>query len=254
MTVQRLAEAAGISVRTLHVYDEMGLLHPAERSESGYRLYGEAELLRLQQILFYRELGLPLKEIQAILDADDYDVLSALRGHALVLEQQRDRLAVLLKTLEKTIQILETKEESIMKDPAELYQGFSPEAARILRSESIIKYGVEAVEQSEKSLLSMSKPDYSTLLEQQNDIRNRLYAARTLAADSAEVQQLIGEHYRNVRQFWGTSDLYDKQAEQYAGLGQLYVDDPRFMSFDGEEHPDFALFMRDAMAIYAKSL
>src|SRR5512135_1184705 len=124
-TVRKLAELAGITVRTLHHYDELGLLRPSARTAAGYRLYGETDLLRLQQILFFRELAFPLADIQAILDDPDFDQVQALRDHREMLQQEADRLARLLNTIEKTISRL-TEDNMTMTDE-ELYEGFTPE-------------------------------------------------------------------------------------------------------------------------------
>src|SRR5512142_78697 len=115
-TVQQLARLAGVSVRTLHYYDQIGLLKPSARTAAGYRLYGEADLLRLQQILFFRELDFPLTEIQAILDQPDFDQVKALRDHRLLLQQEADRLGRLLNTIEKTISRLTENNMTPMTD------------------------------------------------------------------------------------------------------------------------------------------
>ncbi|WP_343702573.1 MerR family transcriptional regulator [Chitinophaga sp.] len=92
-SVKKLARLAGVSVRTLHLYDKMGLLEPSVRTQARYRLYGEKELLRLQQILFYRELDFPLKEIRDILDDPTFDLAQALEGHKKALQARQERIA-----------------------------------------------------------------------------------------------------------------------------------------------------------------
>ncbi|MBS1271813.1 MAG: HTH-type transcriptional activator mta [Candidatus Marinimicrobia bacterium] len=119
-TVKELAKLAGISVRTLHHYDEINLLKPAERTHKRYRLYGEDELLRLQQILFYRELDFPLEEIKAILDAPDFDTVEALKEHKSALISRKKRLEKLLTTIDKTIAKMEKGSKMIYE---ELYDG-----------------------------------------------------------------------------------------------------------------------------------
>src|ERR1700733_7611231 len=102
-TVNRLAKLSGVSVRALHFYDEIGLLKPAYYGENNYRYYEEAQLLMLQQILFYRELGFPLNEIQRIVSGSDFDKIEALNSHKQVLKNSLDRTHTLLKTIDKTI-------------------------------------------------------------------------------------------------------------------------------------------------------
>ncbi len=109
-SVKKLAKLAGVSVRTLHHYDQLGLLKPSLRTEARYRLYGEKELLRLQQILLYKELDFSLQEIGDILDKADFDLLEALQSHKTALQSRRDRLGVLLTTIDKTIQKLKGEE------------------------------------------------------------------------------------------------------------------------------------------------
>src|SRR5512143_1812449 len=123
-TVKQLSKLAGVTPRMLHHYDAIGLLKPSRVGENGYRYYGEQSLLRLQQILFYRELGLPLEEIRTIVGRHDFDVLGALHGHKEALQGQVKRLNRLIQTVEHTIQYL--RGERIMSEKG-LFEGFSEE-------------------------------------------------------------------------------------------------------------------------------
>jgi len=127
-SVKQLSKLAGVSVRTLHHYDRIGLLKPAFRSEKGYRFYERAELLQLQQILFYKELDFPLKEIGEIINNPNFDLITALEFHKNQLKLRSTRLAELLATIEKTIIELKTKNE-VMKDN-EIYKGFTAEEVK----------------------------------------------------------------------------------------------------------------------------
>src|ERR1700749_2774086 len=137
-SVKQLSGLAGVSVRTLHLYDQMDLLKPSVRTDAGYRQYGEPELLRLQQILFYRELDLPLKEIAGILDDPDFDLVKALTGHKEALICRRDRLNTLLYTIDTTIHNLKNK---TMSDLERLYEGMPKDKAGAYRQEAIDKWG-----------------------------------------------------------------------------------------------------------------
>jgi DNA-binding transcriptional MerR regulator len=108
-SVKQLARLAGVSVRTLHVYDKMGLLKPSVRTDARYRYYGEAELLRLQQILFYKELDLSLKAIGEIINEPGFDLIAALNCHKAALTARRDGLDTLLNTIDNTIDHLKNK-------------------------------------------------------------------------------------------------------------------------------------------------
>jgi DNA-binding transcriptional MerR regulator len=120
-TVKQLADLAGISRRTLHYYDQIGLLEPSSVGENGYRFYGEDAVLRLQQVLFYRELDMGLDEIRAILDRPDFDVGRTLHAHRQALQHRIERLEALIGTIDKTIQYTRGKVE--MSTP-ELFEGF----------------------------------------------------------------------------------------------------------------------------------
>ena len=124
-TVRQLASLAGISVRTLHHYDHIGLLTPSARSAAGYRLYGTEDLLRLQQILLFRELDLPLEEIRRILDDPGFDPVRALAQHRRTLELRAERLARLLHTIDRTIARLTEVDMSLTDE--ELYEGLPKE-------------------------------------------------------------------------------------------------------------------------------
>src|SRR5438876_12056214 len=121
-TVKQVAAMSGVSVRTLHFYDETGLLKPAYIGANGYRFYEEPELLTLQQILFYRELGFELKQIQRILGRRDFEIVAALQSHRKVLQKNLARTRALIETIDKTIQHL--KGEKKMKRE-EMFVGFS---------------------------------------------------------------------------------------------------------------------------------
>src|SRR5438105_4241542 len=123
-TVKQVARMSGVSVRTLHFYDEVGLLKPAFHGANGYRFYEEAQLLMLQQILFYRELGLELKQIKRILGGSDFDKLGALESHQKVLKKNLARTRQLVVTIDKTIEHLKGTKK--MKNQ-EMFVGFSPE-------------------------------------------------------------------------------------------------------------------------------
>ncbi len=162
-SVRQVAEMTGITIRALHIYDEMDLLKPLMRTEAGYRRYGKAELLRLQQILFYKELDIPLAEIKSILDNPNFDIMEALRKHYKALEEKKNRIEQLLKTINQT---LKTIEGEIPMKYEELYKGFDKAIAEEYRHEAMEKYGTEAVEKSENYLVSLPKVNFEELQKQ----------------------------------------------------------------------------------------
>jgi DNA-binding transcriptional MerR regulator len=249
-SVKQIARLAGVSVRTLHLYDQIGLLKPSVRTQANYRQYGEPELLRLQQILFYRELDLPLKEIAEILNDPDFDLISALAGHRKALLKRRDRLNTLLKTIDKTIINLKNK---TMNNAEELYEGMPKEQAAAWRKEAMDKWGEDVVLRSEKALLEMDKLDIEKLKAEQKDITQKLRSLVDKDPESNEVQEQIARHYANIRGFWGADDPTDLKPETYKGLADLYVTDERYASTDGQPDPEYAGFMHRGMLYFANN-
>lgn len=247
-SVKQLAKLAGVSVRTLHVYDQIGLLKPAIRTEARYRMYGEAELLRLQQILFYKELDFSLQAILDILNDPHFDLIQALESHKLALRSRQERIQTLMATIDTTIHRLKTKQ---MLSHEELYEGLPKETASTYRNEAITKYGAETVETSEKHLRSLGKEGFQQLKAEMEDIASKLIALMQEDPHNAVVQQQIARHYHNIRGFWGTVQSPDLQAEAYAGLGDLYVADERFTLVDGKANPEYAQFLQKAMRYFA---
>ncbi|MEZ4851342.1 MAG: MerR family transcriptional regulator [Bacteroidia bacterium] len=250
--VKDVASLSGVSVRTLHYYDQIGLLKPLQRTEAGYRYYGEEELLRLQQILFFKELDFPLKEIVDLLDEPDFDMIGALEDHKQALKARQKRIVNLLQTIDKTI--IHLKEDNIMSNPEELYEGLPKEFGTTYRKEAIDAYGKETIEQSEKELMKMGKDGFKKLQAELEDVSGELFKLRSEDPKSIKVQQLIGLHYEIIRKFWGTAHKKDKQAEAYAGLGQLYVDDERFTTVEGKPQPEYAKFLQKAMSHFAETV
>lgn len=247
-TVNQLASLTGISIKTLHLYDKLGLLKPAIRTESRYRLYQEKELLRLQQILFYKELDFPLKEIIRILDDPDFNLIRALEGHKKLLQLKKARIHKLLKTVDNTIYSLKN---NMMLNMDELYDGLSPEEAMEYRAQAIKAYGNEAVTKAEDHLKTLSKDEMKRLVSRQKELAKELYLLKDQNHTTLNVQRLIHEHYLNTRVLWGTHNATDKQAEAYKGLGKLYLTDERFTAVNEKTDAEFTAFICNAMVHYA---
>jgi len=157
-TVSRLARMAGVSVRTLHHYDQIGLLKPSARTEAGYRLYGEPELLRLQQILFFNELDMPLDEVRQILDDPGFDQVASLEHHRQSLQRRMERLTRLLGTIDRTIDRI--REDDMTLTDEELYEGFTPEQIKEVKREVREIYDPVLVEESERRVKKMSRAQW----------------------------------------------------------------------------------------------
>ena len=177
-TIKKLAKITGVSTRTLRFYDEIGLLVPARKSSNCYRIYGQKEVDLLQQILFYRELDMPLEDIKSIVLSDDFDREAALRSHLKVLKKKRDRLDTLILNLEKTIKYV--KGEIVMND-TEKFEGFKQklidENEKQYGAEIREKYGEAAVMASNAKLMGMTKEQYMEAEKLSSEINETLKAA-----------------------------------------------------------------------------
>ncbi|OPA79271.1 MerR family transcriptional regulator [Paenibacillus selenitireducens] len=237
MKVKEVADLVGISVRTLHHYDEIGLLTPEETTEAGYRLYSDQNLETLQQILFFRELGFPLKKIKEILSSPTFDQEEAFRLHRKMLLDKRKQLDQLIMTLDKTIQ--HSKGEIHMSNQ-EKFEGFDF-SHNPYEQEARERWGDEAVDKANTKAAGFG-PDKQ---EQFNEIYRNLAAIRHTSPDSEEAQAGIQVWYAFL------NEMGEYSLEAFKGLGQMYVCDARFTKNIDKFGEGLAVFMRDAMAFYA---
>lgn len=242
-TVSIVAKISGVTIRTLQHYDKIGLLKPFERARSGYRYYRKEELYRLQQILFFKELGFSLKKISHILDDPSFDLEEALVYQKETLEQRKVRLHLLLNTIDKTIQQL--KEENKMITDEELYEGFSEEEVAAWKQEVDEKYDAEVVAESYRNVKKMTKREFADVKAEQENVAKELAEVMDQPIDSDIVQSLIKRHHSTNERFYKTS------AEVYKGLGDMYVNDERFTAFYDKYKPGLARFLREAMHYFA---
>lgn len=240
-TVKRLAELTGVTPRTLHYYDEIALLKPSRVGANGYRYYDDAALLRLQQILLYRALGVPLGEIGALLAAADFDVLAALRAHRTALLGQQDRLARLLQTVDYTIDHLT---RSTTMQVQRLFDGLDEATQQRYAEEAERRYDPATVRAANAKWQGYGKDRQEAIRAEGEEIYAALAAAIPLGPESAEVQALLGRWRRHIEYFW------TPQPEQLRALAATYVDDPRFKANFDRIHPDLAGFMQQAVAAY----
>jgi DNA-binding transcriptional MerR regulator len=246
-TVQKLASLAGISTRTLRYYDEIGLLKPARVTESGYRIYGEKQVDRLQQILFYRELGCGLEMIREIMGSPDFDELAALRQHRAELMDRRKQLDALIRNVEMTIA---SRERRMTMSDKQKFEGFKKQLVedneRKYSQEVRQKYGDDAVEQANRKLLDMTEEQYEDMKRVEAEFMRTLAAAHETGDPAGELAQRAAELHRKWLSFHWPN--YSKEA--HLGLAQLYVDDERFAHFFADQQPGAIAFLRDAVRIY----
>ncbi|NLM22135.1 MAG: MerR family transcriptional regulator [Peptococcaceae bacterium] len=246
-TVQKLSQLAGISARTIRYYDEIGILKPARINSSGYRIYGRAEVDRLQQILFYRELGVDLQSIKKIISSLAFDEVKALCEHREKLLAKRKQLDTLIQNVEKTIAQRQGRVKMMDK---EKFEGFKrkliEENEQRYGQEIRAKYGEKTVEESNKKFMSMTAEQYAEFTSLEKEIKETLQAAVQTNDPAGELAQKAAELHRRWLCFSWNS--YSKEA--HAGLAQMYVNDPRFAAYYDEIQPGAAEFFRDAILIY----
>lgn len=247
-TVKQLAKMAGVTARTLHHYDQIGLLKPSSRTPAGYRQYNKTDLLRLQQVLFFREFGLPLEQIRRMLDRPGFNALAALEQHYAKLMAEQARIAVMLRTIEKTIQNLKNEEKNMTLTDAELYEGLNPQTVERWNKEVNEKYDPALVAESNHRVRKMSKEQWNAVKAEGGQVTLRLAELYQSGAtpESAEAQAAISLQRRWIEHF------YTPSAEVFRGLGELYASHPEFRANYDKYAPGLADFLRDAVAYYAE--
>jgi DNA-binding transcriptional MerR regulator len=240
-TVKQLSDLAGISVRTLHYYDEIGLLKPASKGENGYRYYGDKEILSLQQILFYRELDLSLTEIKTILERPDFDVMEALQAHKAGLGERVERLKRLIATVDQTINLLKGTKEMSKK---QLFSAFTEEEERKYTEEAERIYDPEIVRASQRKWKSYTKEDKQRIADEGNAAYEALVEAIPSGAASQQAQDGVEQWRKHMDYFW-TPNL-----EQLIGLAEMYNTDERFKANFDKIDPRLAVFILEAVKIY----
>ena len=246
-TVKKLATISGVSVRTLHWYDEVGLLKPAYCNNKGYRFYEKEQLLLLQQILFFREVGFKLDDIQNMLGSDDFDKIKILRAHKATMEKGVHRMRKLIDTIDKTIIYLQGEYNMQDKD---LYVGFDLAKQKEYEQYLVQSYSAVAedlIHESKKRTTHWKNKDWQYIKDEGDAIYTELskWIDRDVEPRDSEVQKIIARHYQMIEQF------YTASKDVYIGLGQLYCENPEFRKFFDAHHPKLAEFMGEAMSVYA---
>lgn len=241
--VKEVADLVGISVRTLHHYDEIGLLIPDETTDVGYRLYSDDNLETLQQILFFRELDFPLNEIKQIIHSPSFDRQEALRLHRDMLLNKRNRIDKMITTIDNTIK--HTKGEINMSNK-EKFEGFDFNH-NPYEEEARQRWGDAAIDRSNAKLGNLSEEEQKQLGEQMNTIYKELADVKDGAPDSVQAQDAIKKWYDFLNQ--NTGHHYSLAA--FKSLGQMYVADQRFTKNIDQFGEGLAQFMCDAMAVFA---
>ncbi|NLY47272.1 MAG: MerR family transcriptional regulator [Tissierella sp.] len=250
-SISKLARISGVTTRTLRYYDEIGLLKPRRISSNGYRIYGENQVNLLQQILFYKELGIGLEDIDNILNSSDYNIEKSLQEHLIHLNQEKIRIELLIKNVNKTISSL--KGETIMSDK-EKFEGFKNDLIKKNEeeygSEIRDKYGDEVVDASNAKLASMSQEQWQRQQDLTNEISEKIKLALKAGEPAGQIAQEACELHRQWLSMFWKDGMYSKEA--HLSLGQMYVEDERFKKYYDEIEEGAAEFLYEALKVYCR--
>lgn len=243
-TVKQLSDLAGISVRTLHFYDEIGLLAPTRVGDNGYRYYAEPAVLRLQQILLYKELGLSLDAIADVLGQPDFEVVRALESHRQALTRRLSRLQRLMETVDRTIAHL--KGDTTM-DTKDLFMGFSDEEQAKYEQEAAALWG-ESVRESSRKWKATSPARKAEILAEGQAVYQDLLTLLEAPPANVAVQATIARWHQHLRHF------FEPSVDALRGLARGYNEDARFRATFDRMDPALGPFMREAIDVYCDRL
>jgi DNA-binding transcriptional MerR regulator len=241
-TVGELSRLTGITVRALHHYDEIGLCSPSARSAAGYRLYDDDDVFRLQQVLLFRELGLPLAQIATAIDqaASREDLL---RHHRQTLIQKRERLDAMVAAIDAALKTIKGGAQMRADDVKSMFGGFDPS---LYEEEAKKRWGdTDAYKESMRRTKKYGKPEWEAIQREVGEIYRRFVEQMRAGASPADpaVQAVVAEHRAHLDRWF-----YSCSKELHKGLGEMYVADPRFTENIDKFAPGLAQFMRDAIA------
>ena len=241
-SVGQVARYAGISVRTLHHYHEIGLLAPGGRTRAGYRRYAEDDLERLQQVLYYKELGFPLEEIATILDDPGTDAAAHLRRQHELLTRRMDRLGQMVASVERA---MEAEKMGISLTPEERFEVFGDHDPAEHADEAKERWGeTDAYKQSQQRTKSYRKEDWLAIRAESESITQRMAAAMAAGepATGTAAMDVAEEHRRHIDRWF-----YDLGYPMHRGLAEMYLADPRFTANYENVAVGLAQYMHDAI-------
>ncbi|MFF5994155.1 MerR family transcriptional regulator [Lysinibacillus sp. KU-BSD001] len=250
MYIQELARLSGVSTRTLRYYDQIGLLIPMKKEDTGYRVYNQGHVDRLQQILFYRELDMPLAQIKAVLDAEGFEQLESLRYHQRTLQQKQRHITELLETVIMTIQSIE---EGITMSNEQKFEVFKQQ----LIDENEAKYGAEIREKYENESVKASYGMVKNMTEEQYEaaqqLEKMLLERLKEAMEEGDVQSDIAVEVAELHKRWLSFYWPKYTKEAHIGLAQMYIADQRFTDYyDSRVNKGATQFLADAIVYYGQ--
>jgi DNA-binding transcriptional MerR regulator len=246
LQVKDVSELAGVSVRTLHHYDAIGLLTPSSTTTAGYRIYSERDLELLQQIMFFKEIGFSLQEVKEILDSPGFNRTKALQAHRELLMEKRERIDRMIRTVDNTIQSIEG---GLQMEKKTLFDGFNREKIKEQQEkygeEARQKYGQEIVEAAEQRINSYSDEKLTHMNKSFEDIYNAIAARMDYGPSDPEAQEGVQAWHEFIK-----DGHFECTLAIFRGLGDMYVADERFTANIDKFKPGLAQFMKEAMNIY----
>ncbi len=245
LTIKQISQLTHVTPRTLRYYDQIGLLPPEDIGENGYRYYSDASLLKLQQILFYRELDMPLEQIKEIMGRENFDLQEALEDHKDQLRKRINHLQKLITTVEQTLKYIKGEEEMNKKV---LFDAFNDEEQEKMEKEALQMYDPETVKESNRKWKNYTTAEKQKIGEEGNAVYQGFVDAISKGPDSQEAQACVQRWRDHMNYFWTPN------TDQLIGLADLYNDDPRFKKNFDKVHPDLAQFVREAVTIYVNKL
>ena len=240
-TIKEIADLAGVTTRTIRYYDEIGLLAPADIGENGYRFYDNDSLLQLQQILFFRELEVPLKEIDLIINHPGFNLMDALDKHRSLLKDRTKRLNVLIATVNRTIKAIQGENEMAKEDYFKGFDEILYENELKERWGSTLRYT-----ESRKKWESFSKEQKETIKAEGVRIAAQMVGTDpNISPGDADVQAAVGEYHMYLNKYFYTCDV-----SSLRGLADMWVEDARFAVNYERIREGGAKFVREAVYIF----
>ena len=249
--IKEVADMAGISVRMLHHYDKIGLLKPDSINSSGYRIYTNENLDRLQQILFFKELNFPLQEIKIILDNPNFNRKKALENHRQLLLEKKLRLEKIIHSVDKTISSIEGGVKMNKKEVLGVFDMTEIEEHQKKYSEEVKnKYGnTSAYKESNKKTSKYTKEDWNNIMKDWDEIFKKLSNLMDKNPDNNEVQESVHQLRTHI-----SKNFYNCTPEIFRGLGALYVNDERYTNNIDKHKTGLSSFLREAINVYCDNI
>src|SRR5699024_1603302 len=250
-TIGQLADLAGVTRKTLCHYDKIGLLEPQTLSEAGYRLYGQAEVDLLQQILFFKEMGIALADIRSLVHSPDYQVVATLNAHLTYLSKERRRIDRLIETVRTTIKAQRGEIIMLNEEKFEAFkQQLIDENEAKFGGEVRAKYGDDQMDEATKRLMGIDHETWGSIEMLTVALHEHLAEATAIGDTTSPLAKEVFELHQEWLQFYVPENNYS--LEMHRNLGEMYVADERFTAHYDAVAPGAAVFLRDAINEFAK--